>query len=62
LWRHFEREHWKLATAIKQDFLLKLIALLKGKEPKHGPVLDVIEEIGGKRECCTPASETGSSV
>jgi hypothetical protein len=47
LWRRFEREHRKLARAIKPEFLLKLVTLFKGKEPKRGPVLDVIEEIDG---------------
>jgi hypothetical protein len=47
LWRSFEREHRKLARAIKPEFLLKLVALFKSKEPKRGPVLDVIEEIDG---------------
>lgn len=45
LWRSFQREHRKLAKAIKPEFLLKLVALFKGKEPKRGPVLDVIEDI-----------------
>jgi len=45
LWRSFERDNRKLARTIKPEFLLKMIALSKGKEPKRGPILDVIEDL-----------------
>lgn len=43
LWEGFEERHPAAADLIKPEFVLKVIALWQGKEPRKGTLLDVID-------------------
>lgn len=45
LWKAFERQHKPVTKVVKPEFLLKVIALLQGKEPRKGNLLDVIDAL-----------------
>lgn len=48
LWEAFHREHKAVAKVIRPEFLLKVIALLQGKEPRRGNLLDVIDTLDAR--------------
>jgi hypothetical protein len=48
LWRAFEERDKAAAKVIKPEFLLKMVALLQGKEPRKGTLLDVIDALSAK--------------
>jgi hypothetical protein len=48
LWETFEKAHKDVIPAIKPEFLLRAIALQKGKEPRKRNLLDVINELEGE--------------
>lgn len=43
LWEQFKKEHPGVAELIKPEFLLKVIAVFQGKEPRKGNLLDVLD-------------------
>ncbi|KHG65684.1 hypothetical protein QT17_05265 [Thermus sp. 2.9] len=43
LWEQFKKEHPGVAGLIKPEFLLKVIAVFQGKEPRKGNLLDVLD-------------------
>jgi hypothetical protein len=45
LWSDFVRQNDDVAKIVKPEFLLKVIALLEGRETKRGTLLDVIDEL-----------------
>jgi hypothetical protein len=45
LWEKLEKEHKTIAEIIKPEFVLKIIALALGKEPRKATLLDVIDEL-----------------
>lgn len=45
LWRQFASEHREVAELIKPEFLLKVIAIFQGKEPRKGNLLDVLDAL-----------------
>lgn len=45
LWEDFENQHEPVANVVKPEFLLKVIALLQGKEPRKRNLLDVIDAL-----------------
>ncbi|GBD08525.1 hypothetical protein HRbin22_00765 [Candidatus Thermoflexus japonica] len=45
LWEQFEKEYPEIAGLIKPEFLLKVIAIFQGKEPRKGNLLDVLDEL-----------------
>lgn len=45
LWESFERENPEAADTIKPEFLLKVIAMSRGREPRKGTLLDVVDEL-----------------
>ncbi len=45
LWRQFTNEHREIAELIKPEFLLKVIAIFQGKEPRKGNLLDVLDSL-----------------
>ena len=45
LWDKFQKTHREVAKGIKPEFLLKVVALLEGKEPRKGNLLDVIDKL-----------------
>jgi len=45
LWEAFERQHKPITEVVKPESLLKVIALLQGKEPRKGNLLDVIDAL-----------------
>ncbi|MFB2880999.1 DUF262 domain-containing protein [Floridanema aerugineum] len=48
LWEIFEKSNKDVITAIKPEFLLRVIALQKGKEPRKRNLLEVINELEGE--------------
>lgn len=45
LWEQFEKAHPEVAGLIKPEFLLKVIAVFQGKEPRKGNLLDVLDAL-----------------
>lgn len=45
LWETFLQEQNRVAQVIRPEFLLKVIALLQGREPRRGNLLDVINTL-----------------
>jgi len=45
LWEDFENQHKPVTNIVKPEFLLKIIALLQGKEPRRRNLLDVIDAL-----------------
>ncbi|GIX46088.1 MAG: hypothetical protein KatS3mg131_0299 [Candidatus Tectimicrobiota bacterium] len=45
LWQAFEAAHKAMARVIKPEFLVKVIAILQGKEPRKGNLLDVLDAL-----------------
>ena len=46
LWNGFESENGKeMASVVKPEFLIKVIAILQGKEPRKGNLLDAIDAL-----------------
>ena len=45
LWRQFASDHREVAELIKPEFLLKVIAIFQGKEPRKGNLLDVLDAL-----------------
>jgi len=44
-WKKFCENYANIVEIVKPEFLLKVIALWRGKEPKKGTLLDVIDEL-----------------
>lgn len=49
LWAHFAAKNPDAIEVVKPEFLLKVIALWEGKEPRRGTLLDVIDELEKQR-------------
>ncbi len=49
LWAHFAAKNSHAVEVIKPEFLLKVIALWEGKEPRKGTLLDVIDGLEKER-------------
>lgn len=45
LWEQFEEKHSEVAELVKPEFLLKVIAVFQGKEPRKGNLLDVLDAL-----------------
>ncbi|MBI4445995.1 MAG: DUF262 domain-containing protein [Acidobacteria bacterium] len=45
LWKEFEQENTGAGKAIKPEFLLKVMAIWQGKDPKRGQLLDLAEAL-----------------
>lgn len=45
LWDRFKGEHLEVAELVKPEFLLKIIAIFQGKEPRKGNLLDVLDAL-----------------
>ena len=45
LWKTFKRAHQGTADVIKPEFILKVIVLLEGKEPRKSNMLDILDEL-----------------
>jgi len=45
LWEDFERQYETVTKVVKPEFLLKVIALMQGKEPRKRNLLDVIDAL-----------------
>lgn len=45
LWAEFTRTHEDAARDVKPEFLLKVVALIRGKEPRHGSMLETIDPL-----------------
>ncbi|MDR7534669.1 MAG: DUF262 domain-containing protein [Armatimonadota bacterium] len=45
LWEDFERSSPEAAKTVKPEFLLKVIAISRGREPRKSTLLDVIDEL-----------------
>lgn len=45
LWQRFTDEYQEVAELVKPEFLLKVIAVFQGKEPRKGNLLDVLDAL-----------------
>jgi hypothetical protein len=45
MWEDFEQSHREIKDTVKPEFLLKVIAVFQGKEPRKGNLLDVIDDL-----------------
>jgi len=49
LWDAFKNEHEAFADIISPEFLLKVIAILEGKEPRKGNLLEILDGLDAKK-------------